>query len=157
MSDDQEITPENFVIKYGHFSVIEEDLDFPFDDLESRFDNVTSWLQQICDEGGPAHSIKKYRIGLIYSEFEYTLSFHGVNAYQQDRHTELIKIEFQPNELFFALPNDYFEGPSYDALKEKLMEELSKFANIDPFKKSFISQAQSVIFQPTGDVLWPEE
>jgi hypothetical protein len=52
MSDDQEITPENSVIKYGHVSVIEDDLDFPFDNLESRFDKVTSWLQQICDEGG---------------------------------------------------------------------------------------------------------
>jgi hypothetical protein len=37
------------------------------------------------------------------------------------------------------------------------MEELSKFVKSDAFKKSFISQAQSVIFQPTGDVLWPEE
>jgi len=157
MAQDQEHKKEETEnVQRGSFVFIEEeeDIDSPPSDLKSNFISIEEWLGSICDEDSPQKPIDEYRIGLFESEQSYTLTLVGFNSYEKDKYTTLNLVEFEPTNMYFPLPENYFRDSSRDQLLEKLIGELKGFTSTEKFKASFLSKGNVGVFETTGEIIW---
>ncbi|MDI9874946.1 hypothetical protein [Flectobacillus rivi] len=145
---------ESDITVHGSFTVIEDDIDSPPSDLKSNFISIEEWLGSICDEDFPQKPIDEYRIGLFESEQSYTLTLAGFNSYEKDKYTIVNLVEFEPTNIYFPLPENYFRDSSREQLLEKLIGELKVFTSTEKFKASFLSKGNVGVFETTGEIIW---
>lgn len=155
MAQDQEHKKEETEnVQRGSFVFIEEDIDSPPSYLKSNFISLEEWLCSICDEDFPQKPIDEYRIGLFESVQSYTLTLVGFNSYEKNKYTTVNLVEFEPTNMYFPLPENYFRNSSREQLLEKLIGELKGFTSTEKFKASFLSKGNVGVFETTGEIIW---
>lgn len=146
------------IVKYGVFTVTEDDIGPPPPDLKSEFGTLQDWLVNICDGEKPEKPIADYNIGLFESsEGGYTLVLTGGNTYDEDDNNSSKRIEFTPKHTFYRLPEDYYKNLSREQLIKKLIAQLKDFTNTKDFKSSFFTQANAIVFDTNGQKIWTKQ
>ncbi|RYX85572.1 hypothetical protein EON73_02875 [bacterium] len=147
---------EKIVVKHMQFTVTEDDVEPPPPNLTSKFKTLQDWLVNICINDKPKKSIAKYNFGLFESEspHTYTVVLTGVNTYDEEKNDSRIRIEFTPKEMYFALPKTYYENLNREQLLKKLISQLKSFSDTKEFKTSFFTQANVIVFDTTGQIIW---
>lgn len=157
MTHEQEPDDElgEFIVLHGEFefTVIEDYLEFPTLDLDSKFNTIADWLTNMCEHDKPEKQITRFNFGLFESADHYTLTLTGVNTYEQADNSRIC-IEFTPAYTYFRLPKSYHEGLDRDRLVSDLKAELIDFTKTKTFQSSFFTKADEVVFGTTGDVIW---
>ena len=132
---------------------IVDEVEPPPSDLTSNFKTLQEWLIRICDEEKPEKSIANYNFGLFESPDDNTIYLVGVNKYNKGD-TSQTRIEFEPSNMYFRLPNSEYKSLSRDQLLNKLTDQLKTFAKTDKFKSSFLSKANAIVFESNGQKIW---
>ncbi|MFW0714394.1 hypothetical protein [Pedobacter sp. N23S346] len=137
----------------GSFNVIEDELEPPLTDIESKFSTIEEWLVYMCTYDKPEKPIGKYNFGLFESLNEYVVTLTGVNTYEENNNSRIC-IEFQPEYTFFRIPTSYCGSLSREQLLKKLTNDLQNFLMTKYFRFSFFIQANIIVLEPTGQILW---
>lgn len=132
---------------------IADDVEPPPPDLTSNFKTLQDWLFSICDDEKPEKSISNYNLGLFESPDDNTVYLVGINKYDKGG-TSHTRIEFEPSNMYFQLPNSEYKNLSREQLLNKLTVQLKEFANTEKFKTSFLSNANAIVFEPSGQTIW---
>ena len=132
---------------------IVDDVESPLSGLASNFKTLQDWLSSICDEEKPERSIANYNFGLFESPNDNTVYLVGMNTYEKGD-TSHTRIEFEPSNMYFQLPNSEYKNLSREQLLNKLTVQLKAFANTEKFKTSFLSKANAIVFEPSGQTIW---
>jgi hypothetical protein len=77
----------------------------------------------------------------------------GFNSYEKDKYTTVNLVEFEPTNIYFPLPENYFRNSSREQLLEKLIGELKVFTSTEKFK-AFLSKGNVGVFETTGEIIW---
>jgi hypothetical protein len=137
-----------------HDVQIEDDIEPPPPHLTSKFRTLQDWLFNICVNDKPKKSITKYKFGLFESSNDYTLVLVGMNTYDEGKNRSVARIEFEPTNMYFKLPEREYKNLNRDQLIEKLTSQLKDFANTEKFKTSFFTKANIVVFESNGQIIW---
>jgi hypothetical protein len=141
------------IVEEVHLEDIEDDMQPPPTDLTSKFKTVHDWLRNVCQNDKPKKPIAKYKFGLFESANSYTVVLVGVNEYKS-KNTTTTRIQFQPKYMYFKLPEDVYKNLKRDQLIDKLSSELKTFASTPTFKSSFFTNANIVVFETNGQLIW---
>lgn len=139
------------------FEVVEDDVEPPPPHLLSQFKTLQDWLHNICEKDKPQKPIAKYKFGLFESPNDYTLVLVGENTYTEEKNRSVTRIEFAPANMYFKLPEMYYENLSRQQLLDKLASQLKEFANTKEFKTSFFTKANTVVFETNGQTIWSKQ
>ena len=134
--------------------VVEDVIGPPPLHLTSKFNTLQDWLLNICDKDNPQKPIAKYRFGLFESPNDYTIFLIGVNTYDESQNRSVTRIEFESTNMYFKLPEIYFENLNREQLLVKLISQLIDFAKTEKFKTSFFTKADIVVFETNGKIIW---
>ena len=147
------------IMQHGsfEFEVVEDVEEPPPPHLVSKFATLRDWLLNVCEKDGPQKSISKYRVGLFESSNDYTLDLVGVNTYDEDKNRSVTRIEFEPTNMYFKLPEAYYQNLNREQLLDKLTLELKDFAKSERFKTSFFAKANVFVFESNGQTIWSNE
>lgn len=137
--------------------VIEDGIEPPPPHLTLQFKTLQDWLLNICGNDKPQKPIAKYKFGLFESPDDYTLYLVGVNSYEEGNYRSLTRIEFEPANMYFKLPENYFKNLNRDQLLDKLIGQLKDFTNTKNFKTSFFTKADVIVFETNGEIIWPKQ
>ena len=137
-----------------HFESVENDIEPPPPYFTSKFKTLQDWLLNICDNDKSQKSIAKYKLGLFESANDYTLFLVGVNTYDEDKNRSVTHIEFEPTNMYFKIPQTYYENLNREQLLVKLTSQLKDFAKTEKFKTSFFTKANIVVFETNGQIIW---
>lgn len=133
--------------------VMEDEMPPPMGDPVSHTTSIDQWLKGICQERGPKEPVTKYELGLFESSTENILCLVGRNM-QQTADTSFDRIVFKPKDLYFKLPQADYKNMDRAAFLNKLYAELVAFTETEAFKKSYLSKAQSLVFNANGKNIW---
>jgi hypothetical protein len=136
------------------FEEIEEDVDPPPPHLTSKFRTLKDWLINICDNDKPQKPISTYKFGLFESANDYTLFLVGTNTYEEDQNRSVTRIEFQPTNMYYKLPQRSYKTLNRNQMIDKLSSQLKGFAKTEKFQASFFTQASTIIFTTNGQTIW---
>lgn len=139
------------------FEVVEDDVEPPPPHLTSRFKTVQDWLLNICDNDKPQKPIAKYKFGLFESPTAYTLVLVGVNTYDEGKNRSVTHIEFEPTNMYFKLPDSEYKNLNRDQRIDKLTFQLKELTNTEKFKTSFFTQANVIVFETNGQIIWSKQ
>lgn len=158
MTHEQEPDDEldKFIEVHGEFSEIYDDLESPPPYLDSKFNTIADWLRNMCEHDKPEKQITRFNFGLFESADDYTLTLRGENTYEYAKYSR-IRIEFTPVYTYFRLPKSYHELLDRDRLLVDLKAELTEFTKTKIFQSSFFTEADEVVFETTGDVIWAKQ
>ncbi len=145
-----------FIVQDVSFEVIEDEIEPPPPRLISRFKTLQDWLLNICNNDNPKKSITKYKFGLFESPNDYTLILVGVNTYVEGKNRSVTRIEFQPINMYFKLPEKVYKNLNRDQLIDELNSQLKDFASTEKFKASFFTKANIVVFETNGQTIWSQ-
>jgi hypothetical protein len=134
--------------------LIDEDVDPPPPHLSSKFTTLTDWLLNVCEKDRPQKSISIFKFGLFESANDYTLFLIGTNTYDEGQNHSVTRIEFQPTNMYFKLPQKNYKGLNRDQVIGNLTSQLKDFAQTQMFKTSFLAQATTVVFTVNGETIW---
>jgi hypothetical protein len=137
--------------------VVEDDVEPPPLHLTSRFKTLQDWLYNICDKDKPQKPIAKCKFGLFESPNNYTLVLFGVNTYDEGKNRSITRVEFEPANMYFKLPETYYENLNREQVLDKLTSQLKDFANTKKFKTSFFTKANIVVFETNGQTIWSKQ
>ena len=132
-------------------TVEEDDLIPPLPGFTSRFKTLDKWLIHVCEHEKPPTSIATYEF-VLFEGHELLLGLTGTNTYKSPELTS-IKIEFEPREQFFRLPDAEYMDLGQDQLYGRLTAQLKAFTQTDLFRHSFFQQAET-IKTDWGGVIW---
>ena len=107
----------------------------------------------MCDNDNPKKSITKYEFELFQSANEYTVALLGVNTYQS-KDSLVTRIEFEPTNTYFKLPETYYENLNRQQLLEKLTFQLKDSTNTEKFNSCFFAKAKIVFFET---IIWSKQ
>ena len=153
----QKNDPGKARVQEVQFEVVEDDVEPPPPHLTSRFKTWQDWLHNICDKDKPQKPIAKYKFGLFESSNDYTLVLVGVNTYVEGKNRSVTRIEFEPANMYFKLPETYYENLNREQLLDKLASQLKEFANTKKIKTSFFTKANIVVFETNGQTIWSKQ
>lgn len=139
------------------FEVVEDDVEPPPPHLTSGFKTLHDWLHNICDKDKPQKPIAKYKFGLFESPNNNTLVLVGVNTYAEGKNRSITRIEFEPANMYFKLPETDYGNLNREQLLDKLTSQLKDFANTKEFKASFFTKADVVVFETNGQTIWSKQ
>ncbi len=145
------------IVQHGSFEVVEDLVEPPPPHLVSKFATLQDWLLNVCENDRPQKPISKYNVGLFESSNAYTLYLVGVNTYDADKNRSVTRIEFEPTNMYFKLPEAYYQNLSREQLLDKLTFELKSFAKSEKFKTSFFAKATVFVFETNGQTVWSNE
>ena|SRR6185437_7650329 len=145
------------IMQHGRFEVVEDVSEPPPPHLVSKFATLQDWLLNICEKDRPQKPISKYTVGLFESPNDYTLVLVGVNTYDEDKNRSVTRIEFEPTNMYFKLPEAYYKNLSREQLLDKLTSQLKDFAKTERFKTSFFSKATLFVFDTNGKTIWSKQ
>jgi hypothetical protein len=148
---------DKVIVQRGSFQVVLDVVEPPPPNLVSKFASLQEWLLNICEKDAPQKLISKYTVGLFESSNDYTLDLVGVNTYDEDKNRSATRIEFEPTNMYFKLPEAYYQNLSREQLLDKLTLELKDFANTERFKTSFIAKANVFVFESNGQTIWSKQ
>jgi hypothetical protein len=131
----------------------EDDVPSPPPDLTSNFKTLQDWLFRICDDSKPEKSIANYNFGLFESPDDNIIYLVGVNKYDKGD-TSYTRIEFEPSNMYFQLPNSEYKNLSRDQMLKKLTAQLKAFTNTEKFQNSFLVKANAIILESSGQTIW---
>lgn len=134
--------------------VSEDEIEPPLPPLTTKFKSLQDWLINICDNEKPKESIAKYKFELFESPNDYTIALIGVNTYNEGQNRSEIRIEFEPANMYFKLPEKEYKNLSRNLLVDKLTSQLQDFAGTEKFKTSFFTKANVVVFETNGQIIW---
>lgn len=154
MSQNKNIDTSNLIVEETNQTVTEDDIQPPPSRLTSKFKTIEDWLLDICENDKPKKSISQYRLSLFESPDDYTLALVGVNTYEENKNSIIIRIEFEPLNMYFNLPKPFFKGLDRKQLLEKLTGQLKDFVKTAKFKNSFFTKANKIVFQTNGEMIW---
>jgi hypothetical protein len=132
--------------------VIEEEQIEPPDDVDSSFDSLHDWLSNLCSTEKPTTKIKTYNFQISQSRDRYILSVVGSNDYSLERNHIISRIDFEPSDMFFLLPQNEYEQLDYSRAIDRVRIQLAEFTDTEVFKGSFFYLAESVNLN--GEVIW---
>ena len=145
---------EKVIIEHGKLTVQMEVVEPPPPNFTSEFRTLRDWLINICYENRPQEKISKYEFGLFESPANYILFLVGVNTYEEsDTHTST-RIDFEPKNMYFKLPESDFQHLNTSQMLDKLTFQLKEFANTEHFQNSFFAKANIVVFETNGEKIW---
>jgi hypothetical protein len=125
----------------------------PPDNLVSKFKTVSEWLGNICDGQKPVKPISTYEFGLFQSMGKYTVYMVGINKYEHGDSSS-VRIEFEPVNAYFPLPQNEYSKFKYAQVMEKLAAEIKIFTTTEKFRNSFLSNAMSINAGFNGKEIW---
>ena len=144
----------SFIVVEGTFEVVEDAIEPPPPNLTSTFKTLKDWLVNICEKDTPKKSIATYNFGLFESPNDNTLVLVGVNTYDEGKYRTIIRIDFEPTNMYFKLPKAYYKSLDREQLLDKLASQLKDFAKTEKFKNSFFTEANVVVFESNGQKIW---
>ncbi|WP_342644834.1 hypothetical protein [Mucilaginibacter sp. CSA2-8R] len=118
------------------------------------FKSVSEWLITITNGNQPQKHISQYNIRLFEAPGACTLSLTGVNTYKEGIGFQSTRIDYTPREMYCDLPPAYFQNLTRDQLPAKIIEELKSFTASASFKNSFLAQADQIVLESNGEVIW---
>ena len=121
--------------------------------LTSNFKTIQHWLIHTCKDQHPENAISMYEFGLFESKDEYTVYLVGINKYDRGD-TTYTRIEFEPSNMYFRLPESYYHNLTRDGLLGMLISDLKYFIRTQEFKTSFFANADSIVFASNGQTIW---
>jgi hypothetical protein len=124
--------------------------------LTSNFKTLQEWLLNACDMEKPKMQIAIYSFGLFESSNNYTIFMVGLNKYQKGRDS-VIRIDYEPSNMYFQLPKNEFYDLNREQVLEKLKRELKDFTNTEKFKNSFFAQADLIKADFERDKIWSKD
>lgn len=145
---------EKVIVQHERLEVVEDGIEPPPPHLVSKFAALQDWLLNICEKDRPQKLISKYTVGLFESPNDYTLVLVGVNTYDESENRSVTRIEFEPTNMYFKLPEAYYQNLSREQLLDKLTSELKSFAATKKFKTSFFAKAEAIVFETNGQTIW---
>ena len=107
----------------------------------------------ICNTEKPKKSITTYNFDLFEGETDYTVCLTGTNTYDISEYKSQTKIEFEPKEMYFSLPQNEYRGLKRKEVLDMLTSQLKEFFTTETFRKSFLHEA-NFIKNWEGEV-WP--
>jgi hypothetical protein len=145
------------IMQHGSFEVVVDVIEPPPPYLVSKFKTLQDWLFNICDNDSPGKAIAEYKISLFESPNDYTLVLAGENTYNEGKYRSVTRIEFEPANMYFKLPENYFKNLNKQQLLDKLTSELKNFTATQKFKTSFFTKAKAIVFESTGQTIWSDK
>ena len=122
--------------------------------IKTRFKTLEGWLSNIDHNEKPTKHISEFEFNFIESGGKYTLYLIGKNTYKKsDSHT-VIRIEFEPANMYFKLSNSEYKNLNRQQLAEKLTSKLKEFTKTEEFKTSFLSDADIISLAFNGAIIW---
>ena len=152
-SQKKKIESANVDVKEAAFYETVDDVELPPLTPTSNFKTLQDWLLDICDSGKPNKAISNYNFGLFESSDDNVIYLVGLNKYENEDTTHT-RIEFEPQNMYFSLPKSEYKNLNRTQLINKVTAQLRIFANSEKFKASFLSKANAIIFEPTGQTIW---
>ncbi|MDB5230238.1 MAG: hypothetical protein JWN76_1043 [Chitinophagaceae bacterium] len=149
--------PGKVIVERVHIEDIEEDIGPPPPHLNSNFKTLQDWLLSVCEQDKPHKPISQYKFRLFESPDDCTLVLVGENTYHEEKNRSITCIEFEPENRYFKLPKSYFENLNREQGLEKLTSQLTDFTNTEKFKNSFLSKANTMIFEANGQIIWSKQ
>jgi hypothetical protein len=134
--------------------IVENDVEPPPLHLISEFKTLHEWLLNIYENDKPQKLITKYRFGLFESPNDYTLFLVGVNTYEEEQNRSITRVEFVPENMYFRLPETYYNSLNREQLLDKLTFQLKDLLNTEKFETSFLAKANIVVFDTNGETIW---
>jgi len=141
------------IVQHVHIEETEDDVPPP-PPVTSTFNNLQDWLLNICDHDKPKKSITQYKFGLFESSNDNILFLVGVNTYDEGKNRSETRIEFKPSNMYFKLPKSEYGSFNREQLMAKLIAQLKDFTNTEKFRSSFLSKANSILFELNGHTIW---
>ena len=130
-----------------------DDVPPPSPNFTSRSKNLQDWLVSICEDKKPEKTIGNYNLGILESPGDRFIYLVGINKYDKGD-TSYTRIEFEPSNLYFQLPKSEYKNLSGDQLLKRLTFQLKSFTSTEKFKTSFLAEADSIIFESSGETIW---
>lgn len=140
-------------VKEVTFYSVEDDFPPPPPNLTSNFKTLQEWLLSICNGKKPEKSIATFHFGLFESSDEKIMFLTGVNKYINGD-TSYTRIEFEPSNVYYQLPQREYSNLNRDQLMKKLTDQLKAFTNTEKFNTSFLSKANAITFESNGQTIW---
>lgn len=140
------------IIQSTSYKIV-DDVEPPPPNVPSNGKNLEEWLANICDGEKPKKLITSYDIGVFETTDSNTIYLVGINSLGKGD-TSYIKNEFQPTNMYFKLPSDEYKNLSRRELFKELIIQLQAFTTSQKFKSSFLSEADSITFNPDGRIIW---
>jgi hypothetical protein len=145
----------NIKVTKIEMSVTEDDVQPPPPKgLLLTFNTLEDWLSDIIDGNKPQKPISKYKLGLFEASNEYDLFLAGVNTYDANKPQSYVRTEFEPGNMYFRLPKNYFENLTRDQLLAKITSQLKDFVKTEKFRTSFLSKSNIIVFESNGQTIW---
>lgn len=135
------------------FVDIVDDVPLPPEHLTSKFKTLQEWLYSICDGELPTKLIVSFNLGLFESPENNVIFLVGINK-DKKGDTTYTRIEFEPINMYFQLPDTEYKNLNRNQLLSKLIVQLKTFADTEKFKASFLSKANDIVFEPNGQIIW---
>ncbi|MDH7460776.1 hypothetical protein QEG73_05780 [Chitinophagaceae bacterium 26-R-25] len=132
----------------------EEDVEPPAPQQVSHFKTLQDWLVDICENSKPEKKIDKFKLGLFEGKDEKILYLVGTNTYKEGDRQSATRIEFEPAHNYLKLPESDYNSLVHDELVNKLTRQLKDFTNTSPFENSFLSKANTIVFETNGTIIW---
>lgn len=154
MSPEQENSPQKYRVQYVRFKDTQDDLAPPPPNLVSKFETLEDWLFAICNLDKPRKSVAKFKFALFESANDYTIVLTGVNAYEEGKGHSATRIEFEPNNMYFKLPESYYVNLGRQQLLNKLTVQFREFSCTEKFRNSFLTEADTIVFETNGQTIW---
>ena len=136
-----------------HDVIVMDDVEPPLPGLTSNFKTIQDWLLSICDDKKPGKSIANYEFGLFESPDDYTICLVGINRYSKGD-TSYTRIEFEPSNMYFQLPNGEYKNLNRDELVNRLISQIKDFTKTKKFQSSFFTEADKITFTTNGQTIW---
>lgn len=136
--------------------VVEDEIEPPPPHLITKFKSLQEWLTDIFENDKPKKSIAKYKFALFESPNNYTIALIGVNTYNERQNRSVTRIEFEPANMYFKLPEKEFENLNRSQLTDKLTSQLKDLANTERFRNSFFTKANVVDLETNGQIIWQQ-
>lgn len=155
MSCSQESKTESGKVEIKEVTLydIVDDVEPPPPNFTSNFKTLQDWLFTICDDEKPEKSILNYNFGLFESSDDNIIYLVGVNKYDKGD-TSHTRIEFEPSNMYFQLPNSEYQNLGRDQILNKLTAQLKAFTNTEKFQNSFLAKANAIILESSGQTIW---
>ncbi|MDI3320567.1 hypothetical protein [Pinibacter soli] len=130
-----------------------DDVAPPAPEEVSHFKTLQDWLVNVCDSSKPQKTIDKFKLGIFEGENEKILYLVGTNTYKEGENQSAIRIEFEPAHNYLLLPEKEY-NLAHKELVDKLTGQLKDFTNTSTFQNSFLTKANTVVFETNGQVIW---
>jgi len=111
-------------------------------DSQTLFNN---WIFKIIKSESPDSSIIAINFGIFESEKGFQLYLAGFKDYDKDNDDWATGLgDFSPNDKYFKLPDNDFEGLKWDSAQIKVVDLIRGFLTTDLYKGSFLEKVIAI-------------